>query len=95
VLSNSGHQFFINNPKGIAKLIKDDLLGNVKGRFELCKYSIRYVDNQGNETYLDEEEIAFRANLKEIEVQVEQQSSEVFEGDDDLEKAVEDFMEGE
>jgi pimeloyl-ACP methyl ester carboxylesterase len=33
VLPNSGHQFFINNPEGIAELIKNDLLGHVTHTF--------------------------------------------------------------
>jgi cardiolipin-specific phospholipase len=64
VLANSGHQFFISNPDGIAELNKNDLLGLITHRFERRVYSIKYVDDANNETYLDEEELQFREELR-------------------------------
>jgi hypothetical protein len=106
VLSNSGHQFFINNPEGIANLIRDDLLGNVTHRFELCKYSIKYTDNQGNEIHLDQEEIEFREKCRKIEEEagvagladsspITVNPVEAFNDEEHaLEAAVEDMMDG-
>ena len=82
-------------------MIREDLLGTITGRFELCKYSIKYTDNNGNETFLDQEEIEFREKLKlgviESQIYVEATSpllEEEKNPDVMLEMAVEDMMDG-
>ena len=55
VLPNAGHQLFMGNPEGFIKLVLDDLLGRVTGRFELRRYTTTYVDAEGNFTHTDTE----------------------------------------
>merc|ERR1711871_936348 len=47
-LPNAGHQLFMGNPEGFIQLVTDDLLGHVKGRFQIRKYTVNYVDDAGN-----------------------------------------------
>lgn len=74
VLPGAGHQLFNDNPLGVAKLIWEDLTGRLSGTYQLCIYSIKYYDENGNETFLDDEEIDFR---KKLRVQHELKSQEL------------------
>jgi pimeloyl-ACP methyl ester carboxylesterase len=57
LLDNATHQMFVTNPAGVAQVMIDNLLGNVTHQRQFRLYSYRYVDDEGNETYLDDEEI--------------------------------------
>ena len=45
----------MGNPQGFIKLLTADLLGTILGRYEICKYTNNYVDDEGNLTHTDTE----------------------------------------
>ena len=55
VLQRAGHQLFMGNPSGFVELVTNDLLGRVLGNFQIKKYTINYVDEEGNLTHTDTE----------------------------------------
>jgi len=55
ILPRAGHQLFMGNTQGFIELVTDDLLGRVIGRFQISKYTINYVDAEGNLTHTDTE----------------------------------------
>ena len=55
VLSNAGHQLFMDNPTEFVELVRDDLLGHVTHGFKIRRYSTNYVDDNDNLTHTDVE----------------------------------------
>lgn len=45
----------MGNPQGFIELLTADLLGKIRGRYEICKYTNNYVDDEGNLTHTDTE----------------------------------------
>ena len=45
----------MGNPMGFIELLTADLLGTILGRYEICKYTNNYVDDEGNLTHTDTE----------------------------------------
>ena len=45
----------MGNPRGFVKLLTDDILGRVRSRFQIRRYTTNYVDVAGNLTHTDTE----------------------------------------
>ena len=83
VLQDGKHQLMMSNPDGFCQLLTDDLLGNIKFQYVIKKFSIRYTDDDGNETHQDteyEEWCLERAQLND-QFMAKQKSMKIYTND--------------
>ena len=52
----------MGNPNGFVTLVCDDILGRVSGRFQITRYTVSYVDAEGNAILPDLEYESLQAN---------------------------------